>query len=61
MVQRGPEDTAPPEKLPTTSRAKKVIEYAIEEARSFNHNYVGTEHLLLGLCASRKAWPPKRS
>ncbi|MCH7839187.1 MAG: ATP-dependent Clp protease ATP-binding subunit, partial [Planctomycetes bacterium] len=30
-------------------RAKKVIEYAIEEARNLNHNYVGTEHLLLGL------------
>src|SRR5262249_8564263 len=30
-------------------RAKKVIEYSIEEARNLNHNYVGTEHLLLGL------------
>src|SRR2546421_8459566 len=36
-------------KLPRTPRAKKVIEYAIEEARDLNHNYVGTEHLLLGL------------
>jgi ATP-dependent Clp protease ATP-binding subunit ClpC len=36
-------------KLPQTPRAKKVIEYSIEEARNFNHNYVGTEHLLLGL------------
>ena len=36
-------------KLPQTPRAKKVIEYAIEEARSLNHNYVGTEHILLGL------------
>ncbi len=36
-------------KLPHTPRAKKVIEFAIEEARSLNHNYVGTEHLLLGL------------
>jgi ATP-dependent Clp protease ATP-binding subunit ClpC len=36
-------------KLPYTPRAKKVIEYAIEEARNLNHNYVGTEHLLLGL------------
>jgi ATP-dependent Clp protease ATP-binding subunit ClpA len=35
--------------LPQTPRAKKVIEYAIEEARHLNHNYVGTEHLLLGL------------
>jgi ATP-dependent Clp protease ATP-binding subunit ClpA len=35
-------------KLPQTPRAKKIIEYAIEEARNLNHNYVGTEHLLLG-------------
>jgi ATP-dependent Clp protease ATP-binding subunit ClpA len=35
-------------KLPQTPRAKKVIEYSIEEARNLNHNYVGTEHLLLG-------------
>ena len=36
-------------KLPQTPRAKAVIQYAIEEARSLNHNYVGSEHLLLGL------------
>jgi ATP-dependent Clp protease ATP-binding subunit ClpC len=36
-------------KLPQTPQAKKVIESAIHEARSLNHNYVGTEHLLLGL------------
>jgi ATP-dependent Clp protease ATP-binding subunit ClpA len=36
-------------KLPQTPRVKKVIEWAIEEARGLNHNYVGTEHLLLGL------------
>jgi ATP-dependent Clp protease ATP-binding subunit ClpC len=32
-----------------TPRAKKVIELAIDEARSLNHDYIGTEHLLLGL------------
>ena len=32
-----------------TPRAKKVIELAVDEARRLNHNYVGTEHLLLGL------------
>jgi hypothetical protein len=37
------------EKMPPTPRAKKVIEYAIEEARNFKHDHVGTEHLLLGL------------
>jgi ATP-dependent Clp protease ATP-binding subunit ClpC len=36
-------------KLPQTLRAKKVIEYSMEEARNLNHNYVGTEHILLGL------------
>ena len=48
IVQSGP-DMVTNGKLPQTPRAKKVIEYAIEEARNFNHNYVGTEHLLLGL------------
>ncbi|MCS7255323.1 MAG: ATP-dependent Clp protease ATP-binding subunit [Thermomicrobium sp.] len=32
-----------------TERAKKVLALAQEEARRFNHNYIGTEHLLLGL------------
>jgi ATP-dependent Clp protease ATP-binding subunit ClpC len=32
-----------------TPRAKRVIELAIDEARQFGHNYIGTEHLLLGL------------
>jgi ATP-dependent Clp protease ATP-binding subunit ClpC len=35
--------------LPKTPRAKKVLEYALEEARNLNHNYIGTEHILLGL------------
>lgn len=35
--------------LPQTPRAKYVIDYAIEEARILNHDYVGTEHILLGL------------
>ncbi|MBM4108511.1 MAG: ATP-dependent Clp protease ATP-binding subunit [Phycisphaerae bacterium] len=48
LVKPGPEMVTMG-KLPQTPRAKKVIEYAIEEARNLNHNYVGTEHLLLGL------------
>jgi hypothetical protein len=36
-------------KLRPTPWAKNVVEYSIEEARSLNHNYVGTEHILLGL------------
>ena len=48
LVKSGP-DMVTMGRLPQTPRAKKVIEYAIEEARNLNHNYVGTEHLLLGL------------
>ena len=32
-----------------TERARKVLSLAQEEAQRFNHNYIGTEHLLLGL------------
>jgi ATP-dependent Clp protease ATP-binding subunit ClpA len=32
-----------------TPRAKRVIEFAVDEARRLNHHYIGTEHLLLGL------------
>jgi ATP-dependent Clp protease ATP-binding subunit ClpA len=32
-----------------TERARRVLTYAHEEARRFNHNYIGTEHILLGL------------
>jgi ATP-dependent Clp protease ATP-binding subunit ClpC len=39
---------------PQLPRAKKVAEYAIEEARKLKHNYVGTEHLLLGLLRERE-------
>jgi ATP-dependent Clp protease ATP-binding subunit ClpC len=35
--------------IPFTPRAKRVLELSVEEARLFGHNYVGTEHLLLGL------------
>lgn len=40
--------------LPYTSRAKKVLEWSMAEARDLNHHYVGTEHLLLGLLAEEK-------
>jgi ATP-dependent Clp protease ATP-binding subunit ClpC len=39
--------------LPYTSRAKKVLEEAMYEARELRHGYVGTEHLLLGLFRER--------
>ena len=35
--------------LPFTPRAKKVLELSLEEASQLSHNYIGTEHLLLGL------------
>ncbi|HHN45865.1 MAG TPA: ATP-dependent Clp protease ATP-binding subunit, partial [Planctomycetes bacterium] len=38
---------------PLTPRAKRVLEHAGEEARSLQHNYIGTEHLLLGLLRER--------
>ncbi|MBI5956802.1 MAG: ATP-dependent Clp protease ATP-binding subunit, partial [Chloroflexi bacterium] len=37
-----------------TPRAKKVLEYAVDEARRLGHHYVGTEHLLLGLVRERE-------
>ena len=42
IFPRGPD-------LPYTSRAKKVLELAMSEARTLRHSYVGTEHLLLGV------------
>ena len=36
-------------RLSHTPTAKRMIDYSVEEARSLNHHYVGTEHLLLGL------------
>ncbi len=52
LVKSGP-DMVTMGRLPQTPRAKKVIEYAIEEAHNLGHNYVGTEHLLLGLLRER--------
>lgn len=48
LVKNGP-DIVTMKRLPQTPRAKKVIEHAIEAARDLHHNYVGTEHLLIGL------------
>ncbi|MCX5678359.1 MAG: ATP-dependent Clp protease ATP-binding subunit [Candidatus Omnitrophica bacterium] len=48
LVQPGPATVVSGD-LPFTPKAKKVIELAIDEARSLGHNYIGTEHLLLGL------------
>ncbi len=48
LVQSGP-DMVAMGKLPQTPRAKRVIEFSMEESRNLGHNYVGTEHMLLGL------------
>lgn len=46
-------------KLPQSTGAKLVIQYAIEEARNINHNYIGSEHVLLGLCRVRDSIPAR--
>lgn len=48
-VKKGEATPAAGPDLPYTSRAKKVLELAMSEARELNHSFVGTEHLLLGL------------
>ena len=48
LVQLGP-STIVSGDIPFTPKAKKVIELAMDEARNLGHNYIGTEHLLLGL------------
>src|SRR3954454_18488106 len=53
-VKKGKAAAAAGPDLPYTSRAKKVLEFAMAEARELNHSYVGTEHLLLGLLREEK-------
>jgi ATP-dependent Clp protease ATP-binding subunit ClpA len=48
IVQAGP-DVVTIGKLPLTPRAKRVVEYSLEEAATLDHQHVGTEHLLLGV------------
>ena len=50
-VKPGNSETTIGPDLPYTSRAKKVIDFAMFHARNMHHSYVGTEHLLLGLIA----------
>src|SRR3954466_9116279 len=53
-VKKGKAGQASGPDLPYTSRAKKVLELAMSEARELRHSYVGTEHLLLGLLREEK-------
>ncbi len=48
VVQAGPQTQVMGD-IPFTPRSKKALELAAEEARALGHNYIGTEHLLLGL------------
>ena len=45
----GQGEQAPPEHIPFTARAKRVLELSLREAMQLGHNYIGTEHILLGL------------
>lgn len=54
LIEHGPEMVTMG-KLPQTPKAKKVIQHAMEAARELNHDYVGTEHLLLGLLDDSEA------
>ena len=47
IVGQGPETT--PGHIPFTPRSKKVLELSLREALQLGHNYIGTEHILLGL------------
>src|ERR1044072_2900763 len=53
-VKKGKAAAAAGPDLPYTSRAKKVLDLAMGEARDLSHGYVGTEHLLLGLLREEK-------
>ena len=54
VVKKGKAEPKGSLDLPYTSRAKKVLELSMAEARDLTHNYVGTEHLLLGLLREEK-------
>lgn len=53
-VVLGPAKGNVPEYIPYTPRAKKVLELTVREALRLGHNYVGTEHLLLGVLAEEE-------
>ena len=49
MAIIGPGSAAPSGHIPFTPRAKKILELALREALDLHHNYIGTEHILLGV------------
>ena len=54
IVKKGRAAQTPGPDLPYTSRAKQVLQLAMQETRDLHHSFVGTEHLLLGLLAEAK-------
>jgi ATP-dependent Clp protease ATP-binding subunit ClpC len=50
---------APTGHIPFTPRAKKVLELSLREAKQLGHDYIGTEHILLGLIREGEGWPPR--
>jgi len=49
LVKERPDAIPTSSKFPFAPRAKKALEFAVEEAKELGHNYIGTEHILLGL------------
>jgi ATP-dependent Clp protease ATP-binding subunit ClpA len=49
LIGRGEREAASSGQIPFTPRAKKVLELSLREAQQLGHNYIGTEHILLGL------------
>ena len=54
IVQKGRSPVSADRELPYTSRAKKVLELSMMEARELHHPHIGTEHVLLGLLREEK-------
>lgn len=57
LIAVAPEATAMG-KLPLTPRAKKIIEWSLVESKELGHNYVGTEHILLGILREQEGIGP---
>ena len=49
IITSGTDKVSNPHELPFTTRAKKALELSMREAQNLEHEYVGTEHILLGL------------
>jgi ATP-dependent Clp protease ATP-binding subunit ClpA len=49
IIGQSPQEVPPPGHIPFTPRAKKVLELSLRESLDMGHNYIGTEHILLGL------------